>query len=146
MKNSQLKCHWPWFDLSMSSKVKLYQVNWKAIHDLQYVCHTNCDLLRCTVSEILAEIHQKGSNRKKVQIGKRSKSEKGPNRTFLTLLMTIRVIPYLSYFRTGLVCFTTQKLHDAINWDSTSLLLNNINNYGKMGQTWPFQPWQLPCE
>ena len=24
--------NWPWFDLSMPSKVKCYQVNWKAIH------------------------------------------------------------------------------------------------------------------
>ena len=43
MKNSQLICHWPWFDLSMSSKVKCYQVNWKAIYDLLYVIHTNFD-------------------------------------------------------------------------------------------------------
>ena len=39
-----------------------------------------------TVSEILAEI-----------------DHKGPNWTFLTLKMTFRVIPYLSYFRAGLV-------------------------------------------
>ena len=40
MNNSQLKCNWPWFDLSMS-KVKFYQVNSKAIYDLLYVFHTN---------------------------------------------------------------------------------------------------------
>ena len=39
-------------------------------------------LIRCTVSEILAEI-----------------DHKCPNRTFLTLKMTFRVIPQLSYFR-----------------------------------------------
>ena len=27
----------------MSSKVKFYQVNWKAIYDLLYVIHTNFD-------------------------------------------------------------------------------------------------------
>ena len=41
MNNSQLKCHWTWFDLSMTSKVKFYQVNWKAIYDLLYVFHTS---------------------------------------------------------------------------------------------------------
>ena len=69
-------------------------------------------IIRCTVSEILAEI-----------------DHKGPNWTFQTLKMTFRVIPYLSYYRTGLV----SQLHDAINLGSTSFLLNNINNYGKMG-------------
>ena len=43
MKNSQLKTQWPWYDLSMSSKVKFYKVNWKAIYDLLYVFHTNFD-------------------------------------------------------------------------------------------------------
>ena len=43
-------------------------------------------IIRCIVSEILAEI-----------------DHKGPNWTFLTLIMTFRVIPYLSYFRAGLV-------------------------------------------
>ena len=43
-------------------------------------------IIRCTVSEILAEI-----------------DHKGPNWTFRTLKMTFRVIPYLSYYRTGLV-------------------------------------------
>ena len=43
-------------------------------------------IIRCIVSEILAEI-----------------DHKCPNWTFLTLKMTFRVIPYLSYFRAGLV-------------------------------------------
>ena len=49
MNNSQLKCHWPWFELSMSSKVKFYQVNWKAMYDLLCVFHTNFDhtMYRC---------------------------------------------------------------------------------------------------
>ena len=41
---------------------------------------------RCTISEILAEI-----------------DHKGPNLTFLTWKITFIVIPYHSYFRTGLV-------------------------------------------
>ena len=43
-------------------------------------------IIRCTVSEILAKI-----------------DHKGPNWTFLILKMTFRVIPYLSYFRAGLL-------------------------------------------
>ena len=43
-------------------------------------------IIRCIVSEILAEI-----------------DHKGPNWMFVTLKMTFRVIPYLSYFRAGLV-------------------------------------------
>ena len=42
-------------------------------------------IIRCTVSEILDEIDYKD-----------------PNWTFRTLKMTFRVIPYLSYLRTGL--------------------------------------------
>ena len=48
--------------------------------------HIQTLIIRCTVSEILAEIDHKCQNL-----------------TFLTLKMTFRVIPYLSYFRTGLV-------------------------------------------
>ena len=43
-------------------------------------------IIRCTVSEILAEIDRKG-----------------PNWTFLTLKMTLRVIPHRSYFRRRLL-------------------------------------------
>ena len=43
-------------------------------------------IIRCTVSEILAEIDQKG-----------------PNWNFLTLKITFKAIPYLSYVRKGLV-------------------------------------------
>ena len=42
-------------------------------------------IIRCIISEILAEIDHNGSNW-----------------TFLTLIMTFRVIPYLSYIRAGL--------------------------------------------
>ena len=89
---NQLKCHWPLFDLSMSSKVKFYQVNRKAIYDLlpgiciSYMYFIQTLIIRCTVSEILAEI-----------------DHKGPNWTFLTLKITFRVIPYHSYFRTWLI-------------------------------------------
>ena len=41
--------------------------------------------------------------------------------------------PFIFYDRTG---FTPKKLHDAIHLSSTSLLLNNNDNYGEMGQTW----------
>ena len=85
MNNSQLKCHWPWFDLSMTSKVKFYQVNWKAIYDLLYVFHTNFHHTMYRFWDISWNRSQ------------RSKW------TFLTLKMTFRVIPYLSYFRAGLV-------------------------------------------
>ena len=70
----------------MSSEVKLYKVNWKAIHDLLCMCFIQTLILRCTVSEIFAKI-----------------DHKGPNWTFLTLHMTFKVIPHLSYFRTVLV-------------------------------------------
>ena len=69
-------------------------------------------MIRCTVSEILAEI-----------------DNKGPNWTFLTLKMTFRVIPYLSYFRAGLVSQQRSCMMQYI-W---ALLLNNINNYVKIG-------------
>ena len=84
MTNSQLKTQWPRFDLSMSSKVKLYKLNWKAI--IYYMCFIQTFIIPCTVSEILAEI-----------------DHKGPNWTFLTLKMSFKLIPYLSYLRTGLV-------------------------------------------
>ena len=51
-----------------------------------YTCFIQTLILRCTVYEILAQI-----------------DHKGPNWTFLTLKMTFRVIPHLSYFRTVLV-------------------------------------------
>ena len=72
-------------------------------------------IIRCTVSEILAELDHK------VQIG-----------PFLTFKMTFRVIPYLSYFRAGLVSQQGSYMMQYI-WAALKLLLNNINNYGKMG-------------
>ena len=51
-----------------------------------YIYFIQTFIIRCTVSEILAKI-----------------DHKGPNWTFLTLKMTFRVIPYLSYFRAGFV-------------------------------------------
>ena len=83
-----------------------------------YMCFIQTFIIRCTVSEILAEI-----------------DHKCPNRTFVTLQMTFKLIPCLSYFMTfyDSIGFTTNKLHDAINLGSTSLPLNNINNDGKMG-------------
>ena len=49
-----------------------------------YMCFIQTFIIQCTVSEILAEI-----------------DHKGPNRTFVTLKMTFKLIPYFSYFRTG---------------------------------------------
>ena len=46
MKYSPLKTQWPWFALSISSKVKCHtchKVNWKAIYNLLCVFHTNFD-------------------------------------------------------------------------------------------------------
>ena len=51
-----------------------------------YMCFIQTFIIQCTVSEILAEI-----------------DHKGPNRTFVTLKMTFKMIPYLPYFRTVLV-------------------------------------------
>ena len=82
-----------------------------------YTCITETLVIACTVSEILAPI-----------------DHEGPNWTFLTLKMTFILILHLSYFKTGLISHQ-RKLNDAINLGSTSLLLNNIDNYRKMGQT-----------
>ena len=78
-----------------------------------YMCFIETLVLASIVSEILASIYHKK-----------------PNCSFLTLKMTIIVIPHLSYIRTK-IAFTPKKLHDAINLGST---LNNIDNYGKKGQ------------
>ena len=51
-----------------------------------YKCFIETFVIACTGSEILAQIDHKSSYR-----------------TFLTLKMTFRVIPHLSYFRIGLV-------------------------------------------
>ena len=39
--------------------------------------------------------------------------------------------PFIFYYGIG---FTPKKIHDAINLGNTSLLLNNIDKYGKMGK------------
>ena len=84
------------------------------LHMTLYMCFTETLVIACTVCEILAQIdHQ------------------GPNWTLLTLDMTFRVIPHLSYSKTG---FTTKTLNDAINLGSTLLLPINIDNW-KICQT-----------
>ena len=50
------------------------------------------------------------------------------------LEMAFGMNPYLSSFRTGLVS-QKRSCMMKINVGSTSLLQNNIDNYGKMGQT-----------
>ena len=87
MNNSQLKCHWPWFDLSMSSKVKLNPIRWtERPYMPYYVCFIPTVIIQCTFTEILAEIYHKG-----------------PNWTFLTFKMNFKLNPYLSYYRTELI-------------------------------------------
>ena len=83
MNNSQLKCHWPWFDLF---KVKFYQLNWKAIYDLLYVFHAN-------FHHTMYRFRDVSWNRPQ-----RSKLDRSDIENDL-----YKVIPYLSYFRTGLV-------------------------------------------
>ena len=74
-----------------------------------YMCFIETLVIACTVSDILDHIDHKGRNW-----------------TFLTLKSTCRVIPRLSYFRTGLVSH---------NKFEQNLLLNIIDNDWKMGQT-----------
>ena len=62
-----------------------------------------CLAIACTVSYILAQI--------------------GPNWTLLTVKITFRVIPHLSYLG-----------EDWFHTKEDSLLLNNIDKYGKMGK------------
>ena len=50
---------------------------------------------------------------------------------------------FTPFICSGRIGFTPEKIHDAINLGQ---LLNNINDYGKMGQTWPFRPWIWPLE
>ena len=79
------------------------------------MCFIQTLILQCTVSEILAQI-----------------DHKGPNWTFLTLKMTFRVISHLHIL--GQYWFHNKEVTcDAINLSSTSLLKNNIINYGENG-------------
>ena len=108
--------------LTASTRSKVL-ISTERLYMTLYMCFIETLVMTCTVSEILALI-----------------DHKSPNWTFLTLKVTFRVILHLSYFRTGLVS------HKAYTWCKnvygTSLLLNNINNYLKIGQTWPFWPWK----
>ena len=70
----------------MSSKVEFDQIELKDHIWLIISNSYKTLIIRCTVSEIWAEIDHKGRNW-----------------TILTLKMTFWVIPYISYFRTGLV-------------------------------------------
>ena len=51
---------------------------------------------------------------------------------------------FTPFICSGRIGFTPEKIHDAIHLGQ---LLNNINDYGKMGQTWLFRPctriWSL---
>ena len=72
-------------------------------------------IIRCTVSEILAEIDHKGPKSDLSDLENDLYSDS---------------IHFIYWDKIG---FTTKKLHGAIHLGSTWLLLNNINNYGKMG-------------
>ena len=123
MRYNMLTLIWPLLDLLMSSKVKGLNINWKIINDFVYAFHRTM-AIEFTMSEILAQIDYKG-----------------PNWTILTLKMTFRVIPHLSYFRTEFV--SHQSSHTMQYLDSTSLLLNNIDNYGKMVQNRTFTTMKM---
>ena len=134
MKNNQLKTQWPWFDLSMSSKVEFYKANWN-IYDLLCVCNTNVDHMMYplwyTTYSKLCELYLtfKGHLR--------------PNWTFLMLKMTFGGFPHNGYFRIGLVSHLRRYLIQYI-WAALHYYL--IISIEKIGQTWPFLPWQWPSE
>ena len=69
---------------------------------------------KCIVCEILAQI-----------------DNKVPHSTFLIFKITFKIIQQHSNFRTALV-ITPGRLYDAIHLGSTSVPLNNIENYGKI--------------
>ena len=150
----------------MSSNVKYYKVNWNAIYDLLYVFRKTL-MIRCTVYEIPLMFIYKF---KDINVTERLYT------TLYGLICTcmchsnvrhsmqcfgdISQIDHkwdlsdldndlysdstIFIFRTGFV-YTPRHLHD-INLGSTSLLLHNIYNYGKMGKTWPFWPWKWPFD
>ena len=72
----------------------------------------------CTVSEILAK-----SPRYKFDL---SDFENDPLSDSAPIIVWDRIV------------LTQKRIHDVIYMFSTLLLLNNIDNYGEMGQTWPF--------
>ena len=69
----------------LSSKIKGFNVT-ERLYMTLYMCFIETLVMACTVSEMSSQI-----------------DHKGPNWTFLTLKMTFRVNPDLSYHRTGLV-------------------------------------------
>ena len=111
----------------MSSRVNFCQVNWKAmIYYMHFIQHL---IIRCTVSEILAEI-----------------DHKGPNWTFRTLKM----IPYLSYFRTrflsqqrSYMMYTFRQPFVTISWQLINIIrkiLYTRNNEKLSDHFW--ENWQ----
>ena len=123
---SPLKTQWPWFALSISSKVKCYtshKVNWKAIYDLLYVFHTNFDHmmhhLRDTTPWTVCNLDLtfKGNPRSKK--------------------------PTPSQFENS-TRITSEKLHDAIYLGSTSILLINIEKFVKTRLLGHPQPQMYP--
>ena len=89
MKYNPLKPQWPWFALSILSKVKCHtccKVNWKAIYDLLYVFHTNFDHMMHHLSERHNSL--KGCNLDLTFKGNpRSKITRSTERSYMTLYM-----------------------------------------------------------
>ena len=53
----------------------------------------------------------------------------------------------LGYFKSRQIRVTCcSTINDAIDVGSISLLLSNIDNYRKIGQTWPLLPWKRHFE
>ena len=127
MNNRQLKCHWPGFDLSMTSKVKFYQVNRKAIYDLLYVFYTN---FHHTMYRFW-DISWNRSQRSKLDLSD-LENDLYNQSTPLKFENSTRI--------------TSEKPYEAIHLGSTSILRINIQKYVKMSQTGPFCPWQGPLE
>ena len=82
---------------------------------IYYMCFIYILAITFTVSDKLVQIYHKG-----------------PNLTFLTFKMTLRVTAHHLYFRTALTS-PQMKLHGARNLGSTSVPLNNIDKYVKRG-------------
>ena len=140
MKNSQLIIQLPWFDLSISSKVKFYKVNWKVIymHDLLYIyvfhenfVHTMYRLWYTTCWE-LCDLYLTFKCYFKSNVSMwTERLHMSSNWTFLALKMS-DCKPFIFYDRIG---FTRRMRHGSINFDSTYSVTGyywkNIDNYGK---------------
>ena len=127
MRYSPLKGLWPWFDLKGNPRSKVTRSTERSYMTL-YMYFIQTLVTACTVSEILAQIDNKGLNW-----------------TFLTLKITFNNQSTPLKFENS-TRITSEKPYEAIHLGSTSILLINIEKYVKMSQTGPFCPWQGPLE